>query len=90
MNHIDEEILWMNVGHEVLNSYKNEIENGISTEFVVRRLVDKMRLTDEMKEKIPSMISKWVQHFETKKNEYVPKSKSVNWLNDVTYNIDIK
>ena len=84
----DRELLHSNVGQIVLGIYVNN--NGeVSIEDVVRRLgeVDLLELTDEMRLVLPTVVHEWVEHFERKKNEYVPKSKNVNWWDDRTYNI---
>lgn len=84
----DREILHSNVGQVIHWLYVNN--NGeVNMENVVRRLedADSVELTEEMRLVLPAMVEWWVEHFERKRMEYVPKSKNVNWLDDRTYNI---
>ena len=84
----DRELLYSNVGQIVYWLHVNN--NGeVNIEDVVRRLeeVDSLELTNEMRLVLPTVVHEWVEHFERKKNEYVPKSKNVSWWDDRTYNI---
>lgn len=84
----DRELLYSNVGQIVYGIYVNN--NGeVNIKDVVRRLeeVESLELTDEMRLVLPTLLHEWVEHFERKKNEYIPKSKNVNWWEDRTYNI---
>ena len=84
----DKELLHGSVGHEVLWFYVNN--NGEPTEEdVVKRLAEKMSLTDEMRRYIGPVVAEWVQHLNRKRDEYVQKSKSVNWLTDGTYDLSM-
>lgn len=89
MNLIDKDLLRTNVGHAVLWFYVNN--NGeLTEESVVKCLETKMVITPEMRSYIGSMLREWVQHLERKKNEYVQKSKCVNWLTDATYDLEVR
>lgn len=84
----DKELLHSNIGHEVLWFYVNN--NGeLTEESVVKRLTEKMSLTDEMRSYIGPMVREWVQHLNRKRDEYVQKSKFVTWLTDATYDLSM-
>lgn len=84
----DRELLHSNVGHEVLWFYVNN--NGeLTVESVEKRLAEKMSLTDEMRSLIGPMVAEWVQHLNSKRDEYVQKSKFVTWLTDATYDLEV-
>lgn len=84
----DKELLHSNIGHEVLWFYVNN--NGeLTEESVVKRLAEKMSLTDEMRSHISPMMREWVQHLNRKRDEYVQKSKFVTWLTDATYDLSM-
>lgn len=84
----DKELLHSNIGHEVLWFYVNN--NGeLTEESVVKRLTEKMSLTDEMRSYIGPMMREWVQHLNRKRDEYVQKSKFVTWLTDATYDLSM-
>ena len=85
----DRELLHSNVGHEVLWFYVNN--NGeLSNESVVKRLAEKMSLTDEMRSEVPPIVAEWVQHLNRKRDEYVQKSKYVSWCTDATYDLSME
>lgn len=64
--------------------------NGeLTEESVVKRLTEKMNLTDEMRSYIGPMVREWVQHLNCKRDEYVQKSKFVTWLTDATYDLSM-
>lgn len=89
MQAIEEDILRSQVGHAVLECYFNN--GGVdSQEDVEKRLEVRMVLTPEMRSYIGPMLREWVQHLERKKNEYVQKSKCVNWLTDATYDLEVR
>lgn len=84
----DKELLHSNVGRAVHWLYVNN--NGeIDIENVERRIRDMglLTLTEEMRLALPTLIHEWVEHFERKREEYVCKSKTINWLNDASYDI---
>lgn len=84
----DKDLLESNVGQAVHWLHMNN--NGeITEENVVRRIQDLglLSITDEMRLVLPAILDKWVEHFERKREEYVPKAKAVNWLNDRSYNL---
>lgn len=89
MQLIDKDFLHSQIGHIVLESYINN--GGCPTqEDVEKHLEARTVLTPEMRSHIGPMVATWVQHFERKKNEYVQKSKCVNWLTDVTYDLEVR
>ena len=84
----DRELLHSNVGHEVLWFYVNN--NGeFDKKDVVKRLEQKMKLTDEMRSYISPMVAEWVQHLNRKRDEYAQKSKFVTWCTDATYDLEV-
>lgn len=85
----DIDLLDSTVARIILSFYENN--NG---EFkigdVERRLWEgDFPLTNDSRLVLPIIVDKWVCHFERKKKEYVPKSNNVNWLNDITYDLEI-
>lgn len=89
MNPVDKEVLRSNIGHAVLECYMN-IGGNINHEDVEKRLETRMVLTPEMRSYIGPIVREWVQHLERKRDEYVPKSKCVNWLTDATYDLEVR
>lgn len=84
----DRELLHSNVGQAVHWLYVNN--NGeINIENVERRIRDMgfLTLTEEMRLVLPTLLHEWVEHFERKREEYICKSKTINWLNDSSYDL---
>ena len=84
----DRELLHSNVGQAVHWLYVNN--NGeINIENVERRIRDMglLTLTEEMRLVLPTLLHEWVEHFERKREEYICKSKTINWLNDRSYDL---
>ena len=83
----DKELVHSAVGNCVLGIYRNGGE--VSEEYVVKHLEERLTLTDEMRSYISPAMAEWVQHLNRKQEEYVQKSKSVNWLTDGTYDLSM-
>ena len=83
----DKELVHSAVGNCVLGIYRNGGE--VSEEYVVKHLEERLTLTDEMRSYIGPAVAEWVQHLNRKHDEYVQKSKSVNWLTDGTYDLSM-
>lgn len=83
----DKELVHSAVGNCVLGIYRNGGE--VSEEHVVKHLEERLTLTDEMRSYISPAVAEWVQHLNRKCDEYVQKSKSVNWLTDGTYDLSM-
>lgn len=84
----DRELLHSNVGQIVYGIYVNN--NGeVNIEDVERRIRDVglLTLTEEMRLVLPTLLHEWVEHFERKREEYICKSKTINWLNDSSYDL---
>lgn len=84
----DRELLDSNIGQAVHWLYVNN--NGeINIENVERRIRDMglLTLTEEMRLVLPALLHRWVEHFERKREEYICKSKTINWLNDRSYDL---
>ena len=85
----DKELIYSSVEHILLSSYINT-NKPLSSNDVVKRLEEKMTLSNEMQEYAISATAEWVAHFEQKKNEYVQKSKFVSWCTDATYDLSME
>lgn len=85
---VDKDQIYSSVGFIIVGLYRDNIE--VSEQNVVKRLENMVKLTDEMRSYIGPAVAKWVQHLERKRDEYVPKSKCVNWLTDATYDLEVR
>ena len=83
----DKELVHSAVGNCVLGIYRNG--GGVSEECVVKHLVDRLTLTDEMRSYISPAMAEWVQNLNRKRDEYVQKCKFFTWRTDATFDFSM-